>query len=207
MKTPREFRKFLDTKRGEELMLIKLVSTTESRMKENKRELRKHEEARIVLAQVAQDTQNQLSYRIGDITTLALDSVFPNPYSLSMEFVTRRNKTECDLFFIRNGNICDPIAGSGGGAVDIAALALRVASWAVRRPRNNNVLLLDEPLSHLSANLRPQASQMIRTLSQNIKLQIIMVSHAEELIEAADVLFETTLQNGVSIVHTETPML
>jgi DNA repair exonuclease SbcCD ATPase subunit len=152
---------------------------------------------------VALKTQKQLSYHISEITSLALNTIFPEPYALEADFVQRRNKTECDLFFVRNDERIDPLSASGGGTVDVAAFALRVASWSMQRPRSRNTLILDEPFKHLSTNLLPLAGEMLKQISEKLQLQIIMVSHCTELIEAADRTFQVSIKKGISSVIQE----
>lgn len=198
-----QLRNELEQRKGRKKELMALLLDTERGVQDRQRNLRRHEQAREILNKVALETQNQLSFHIGEITSLALNAVFPQPYELIAEFVQRRNKTECDLFFVREDQRVDPLTASGGGAVDVAAFALRVASWSMQTPRSRNVMILDEPFRYLSANLLPQAGDMIRQISEKLNLQIIMVTHAEELIDTADRVFFVQLKNGKSGVTQE----
>lgn len=156
------------------------------------------EQAQMIIQLVAQKTQEELEYRLSEIVSLALAAVFDDPYKLKVNFVIRRGKTECDLLFEKNGEIFDPLTSSGGGAVDIASMALRVAIWSLTQPRTRNTLILDEPFRFLSKEYQVKASIMLRELSKKLELQIIMVSHSESLIEGADKIFRTTIEKGVS---------
>ena len=146
-------------------------------------------------------TQQQLSFHISDITSLALEAVFPDPYALQVEFIQRRNKTECDLYFVRDGEKVDPLSASGGGAVDVAAFALRIASWSMTKPRTRNVIILDEPLRFLSANLQERASSMIKELSDKLGIQFIVVTHEPILANYADRTFNVSIKNGISKIE------
>jgi DNA repair exonuclease SbcCD ATPase subunit len=195
-------RKIIEQRKGRRDQIRDSIVRIQQELKEKGKELRRHEEARVIIQEVALKTQKQLSYHISEITSLALNTIFPEPYALEADFIQRRNKTECDLFFVRNEERIDPLSASGGGAVDVAAFALRVASWSMQRPRSQNTLVLDEPFRYLSANLLPLAGEMLKQISERLKLQIIMVSHCEELIEAADKTFKVTIKKGVSTVST-----
>jgi len=169
------------------------------------RDLEKHEKAREIIRKVGMQTQQQLSFHISNITTLALNAVFDDPYELKVDFVQRRNKTECDLLFVRDGHDVDPMEASGVGAVDIAAFALRIASWSMQKPHTDNTILLDEPFKHLKgADANRRALDMINEISRKMKIQIIMVSDEriprEDIIEAADRVFEVSIKDGVSKV-------
>jgi DNA repair exonuclease SbcCD ATPase subunit len=162
--------------------------------------LASHEQAREIIRAVGIQTQNQLSYNISDITSLALEAVFDDPYSLRTSFVLRRNKTECDLTFVRDGEEVDPLSACGGGAVDVASFALRIASWTMQRPRTRPVIILDEPLRFLSVDLQERASQMMKTISEKLGIQFLVVSHSSTLASYADKVFEVSIRNGKSIV-------
>ncbi len=115
--------------------------------------------------------------------------------------VQRRNKTECDLYFERDGNKMDPLSASGGGAVDVASFALRVASWSMQRPRSRNTMILDEPLRFLSADHQEQASVMIKEISQKLGIQFIIITHESILASYADKIFETKIRKGITTIQ------
>jgi len=158
------------------------------------------EEARAVIQTVSQQTQKELEYHIGEIVSLALAAVFDDPYTLRLEFVQRRNRTEADILFERDGQTYRPADASGGGAVDVAALALRIAMWSLRRPRSRATLVMDEPMKMLSKDMMPKAAAMLAEVSKRLGLQIIIVSHSQELIEGADKWFTVAINKGVSHV-------
>jgi DNA repair exonuclease SbcCD ATPase subunit len=186
--------------RGQRQQLAAEVATNTERCAVLKQEASYAEDARAVIQTVAQATQKQLEYHISEIVSLAMAAVFDSPYTLRLVFTPRRNKTEADIFFERDGEQFRSLDASGGGAVDVAALALRVAMWSLRRPRSRNTLILDEPGKFVSADLRPKMAAMLSEISKRLNLQLIIVSHAEEYIEAADKCFKVTIHNGVSNV-------
>lgn len=202
MKSISDLRKFVTTKQGERNQIQANIKETEQRKQQLEKELKAHEEAREIIRQTGLKTQETLAFHISDITTLALQAVFEDPYTLDVEFVQRRNKTECDLLFSRNEQQVDPMDASGGGAVDVASFALRVASWAMERPRSRAVIILDEPMRFLSQDLQQKASEMLKQLSDKLGLQFIIVTHEQEMANEADKIFHVTNKKGVSYVET-----
>jgi DNA repair exonuclease SbcCD ATPase subunit len=198
-----QLRNKLEQLKGSKIKLEKDIETLHQEIRINIRQLYRHEKAREIIKEVGIKTQQQLQYHISNIVSLALEAVFDDPYELSVEFVLRRNKTECDISFVRDGNKIDPLEDSGGGANDVASFALRVASWSMENPHSRNVIILDEPFKHLKgfdANIR--VLDMIKEISQKLNLQIIMISDeriSREDIEAhSDRIFEIKLKNGIS---------
>ena len=186
--------------KGERDRVTADAEASETKVATYKLDAERAEEARAIIQTVAQATQKELEYHVSEIVSLALAAVFEHPYSLRLMFVQRRNKTEADIFFERDGEQFKPIDASGGGAVDIAAFALRVAMWSLRRPRSRSVLILDEPGKFISVDLRPKMGAMLKEISKRLDLQMIVVSHAEEYIEASDKCFHVSIHNGVSKV-------
>lgn len=198
--TVRDIRNVLERRRGQSMQLTKSLNQLREELRDKKRALRHHEQAREIIRAVGLETQQQLQFHVSDITSLALESVFNDPYQLKMEFVQRRNKTECDLLFVKGDSELDPLTASGGGAVDVAAFALRIASWSMAHPRTRATIILDEPLRFLSADNQERASQMIKELSQRLGLQFIIVTHESVLASYADKVFEVSIKKGKSKV-------
>lgn len=201
----KQLRNKLEQKKGTKIGIENTMTTLRADLAEKKRDLRRHEQAREIIKEVGQKTQNQLSVHISDITSLALESVFPEPYELQVEFVQRRNKTECDLYFTREGNKVKPLEASGVGAVDVAAFALRIASWSMQLPHTSSVLLLDEPFKHLKGvEPNQRVLDMIKEISKRMNMQIITISDEriprEDIIESADRVFEISIKRKISKV-------
>ena len=156
-------------------------------------------EVRALFQKAAQDTQQKLEFHISNLVSTALAAVFDDPYTFQLEFVQKRNKTEAELWFVRNGEKMKPIDASGGGAVDVASFALRIAFWSLTK-KTRPLIILDEPFKHLSADLQNRASDMLKMLSENLCLQIILVSHIDQLISNADKEFKVSLNRGRSEV-------
>ena len=193
-------RNYLEQQKGKKAQLDQSLLLTRQDIVEKTSSLHLHEQAREVVREVGLKTQQQISFHISDITSLALEAIFKDPYKLEVEFVQRRNKTECDLFFVRTGERIDPLTASGGGAVDVAAFALRIASWSMARPRTRNTIILDEPFRFLSADNQERASTMLKELSQRLGIQFIIVTHNPTLASYADKTFEVKIKKGKSKV-------
>jgi DNA repair exonuclease SbcCD ATPase subunit len=198
MKKIELLRQKLEQRKGQRIATEQILQSLKADLKEKTRSLHRHEEAKEIIRTVGQKTQEQLSFHISDITTLALEAVFKDPYELKVDFVQRRNKTECDLLFTRDGMEVKPLDSSGGGAVDVAAFALRIASWSMMNPRTRNTIVLDEPLRFLSGDNQERASSMIKELSKRLGIQFIIVTHESILASYADRVFESTIRKGVT---------
>lgn len=198
MSTIKSLRTHLERRKGQQAQVSKTIDSLKEAIKSIRKDLRRHEQAREIIKTVGLSTQQQLQYHISDITSLALEAVFDDPYKLIVEFIQRRNKTECDLLFERDGERMNPLTASGGGAVDVAAFALRIASWSMQNPRSRNTIILDEPMRFLSEDRQEKASMMLKELSDKLGVQFIIITHEPILTEHADKIFKVSIKKGKS---------
>ena len=144
-------------------------------------------QAQALIQTTAQETQSQLKYHIQALVQNALDAVFPTVYVFKVGFELRRGQTEVDIYLDKDGEPIDPMDASGGGVVDVVTFALRVVAWSLSSTAP--VLILDEPFKWVSAGRRQICGELLRSVSDRLGLQIIMVTHDPELVQRADRIF------------------
>jgi len=156
--------------------------------------------AQALVQLVAQETQEELRYKIAGLVTLALRAVFPDPYTFIVRFTQKRGRTEAEMLVEREGLEIDPYEASGGGVVDVIAFALRLCLWRLKARRTEALMILDEPFRFVSRDLQARVGKMVSDVSRKLGLQLIIVSHEEELIDAADKVFRIKMREGISEV-------
>jgi len=159
----------------------------EENMAKAERMIARTQEAQTILQLVAEAVQQKAHEKLAQVVSSCLSTVFEDPYRFKIQFERKRGKTEAHLRFLRRGLDVDPITASGGGAVDVAAFALRVACLMLHRPRLSKIVVLDEPFKFVSAQYRENIKAMLESLTDDLGIQIIMVTHIEEL-EAGKVI-------------------
>ncbi len=205
MATIKELRQTLENKKGRRDQLQKEIDKVQESIRMDNRQLNRHERALEIVKQVGLATQKQLEYHLSEQVSLAMEAVFDDPYKLKVDFQEKRGKTEVELLFTRGELELPPIGNTGGGAIDIASLALRIAYWAMRQDKKvRPLLLLDEPFSRLKGeDANRRALSIVKQLSSNLGLQIISVSDErvsrEDIISNADRVFHISQnKEGVS---------
>lgn len=194
------FRQKIERKKGERNQLLRDLKSLKKDIQILKSEIKISEKAKGVIQYVAQEVQSKIETKINTLVTMALQSVFDNPYKFRIEFVLKRGKTECDLFFERGGNRIDPLTEAGGGVVDVAAFALRIAMW-VLSDKSNNVMVFDEPFKNINDKTREthrKVSQLVKSLSDKLKLQMIIITMLPELEEVANRRWEFSIKKGTT---------
>jgi ABC-type thiamine transport system ATPase subunit len=122
---------------------------------------------------------------IASVVSKCLSTIYgDDAYNFRIVFEKKRGKTEGRMVFERDGlELSDPEDQIGGGVIDIAAFALRLACILRSRPQLRRLVLLDEPFKHLHPDLRPIALQLLVELSKETKTQFIVVTHMTEEVE------------------------
>lgn len=167
--------------------LEQAVSDERDALKAAENLLKDTQAAQEVLQRIAQAVQQKAHERIASVVSSCLKSVFDDPYEFHIDFERKRGRTEANLRFTRRNLDVDPMTASGGGVVDVAAFALRVACLMMHRPRLSKLLVLDEPFRFVSAQYQPQIRVMLEELADDLDLQIVMVTHNPEF-EAGKVI-------------------
>lgn len=169
--------------------LLRRITTAEDTLEREKGSLDKAQaqlqncqQAQEIVQLLAEAVQQRAHQQISEVVTSCLSAVFDDPYEFKIVFERKRGRTEAQLRFVRRGLEVDPMSAAGGGAVDVAAFALRVACLVLHRPRLSKILVLDEPFKFVSAEYRPRVRQMLEELAKKMEMQIVMVTHADDLV-------------------------
>lgn len=137
------------------------------------------ETAQQVAQEVAARVQEKAHKQITAIVSKCLSSIFEDPYEFKINFERKRGKTEARLVFIKNGFERKPLRQTGGGVCDVAAFAMRLADVILSKPSCRRLIVLDEPFKNLQPMelYGPKIEALLQTLSEDLDVQIIMISH------------------------------
>lgn len=133
-------------------------------------------EAQAVIIAVAQQIQEDVHQSITHVVSRCLEAIFDDPYEFKIEFDRKRGKTEATLTFHRNGvRISDPLFSCGGGVVDVASFALRLACIVLEKPPRRRVMVLDEPFTGIRGlKNRRRMRDLLISLSEDFEVQFIL---------------------------------
>lgn len=147
-------------------------------LKEVTLHLKHARDAQEILQLVSRAVQQKAHEKISEVVTKCLCAVFgEDTYEFDIVFEMKRGKTEAQLRFLKGDSSVDPCSASGGGVVDVAAFALRIACLVLHRPRLSQVLVMDEPFKFVSSQYQDSVRTMLEDLASEMKIQIIMVTH------------------------------
>ncbi len=133
-------------------------------------------EAQGIVQHIAQALQQRAHRRISRVVSRCLAVVFDDPYEFRIDFERKRGKTEARLTFVRDGLVLsDPLNEVGGGVVDVASLALRLACLLLARPVRRRLVVLDEPFTCMRGKEnRGRMRSLLLKLSEEMGFQFVL---------------------------------
>lgn len=140
------------------------------------------EEAQRIIQAVSQSLQQSAHDQIARIVTRCLGAIFDEPYTFQIRFDRARGKTEAKLLFTRDGlELDDPINEASGGAVNLAAFALRLADLMISRPARRKFLIMDEPFTGVNRGLASRITELLEGLAKEMGIQIVFITQDDGL--------------------------
>jgi len=160
----------------------------QKKLKEHKQKQKHIEEALKFIQYTAKITQQSIEQKLSSLVTSALQTIYPEDnYQFKIKFVEKRNTTECQLLFVKDGEEYRPLEEDSGGVIDIASLALLVTFIKLEKKRP--LILADEPFRFVSRQKIGTTTQLFKNICKKLNFQIITVTHLQEIIKHADKSF------------------
>lgn len=166
------------------------------------------EEINAILIRSASVMRDKAKAHFEKIVTDALQFVSQdNTCKFIIEESMVRGKPAYEFYIetIVNGEICrkKPEESCGGGFIDIISVTAKVAYLKIfNNPKINNLcFIMDEPGKMISEQMSTKFAEYIKFLGKQFGLQIIMITHNENISSIADETFIVTKnRNGISTV-------
>jgi len=160
------------------------------------------EQVQLLFAKVSEYAREQLKTRIEETVTAALITVFGEGYTFRINLRTVGGQPAAEWQVISQyGDFevaASPEDSRGGGIVDVISIALRLAMLELVRPKPGGPVIFDEAAKMVSREYLPNLAYFFKQYAAKTEKQIILITHAEQLAEAADRSYMVTLKNGES---------
>jgi len=196
-----KFRKFLEENKALYTIISSQKEDLENKLSTLKELGKSLIEAQEILNAAGVLAQSQFQEVVEKLVTEALQYVFGENYSFELDNQIFRNQPETHMFVVKDGVRRSLEDELGGGVLDIISFALRIIFWAIQVEKTEPIFILDEPLKFVSRDKMMLVGKMLKSFSDMLGLQIIMVSHEYDLIDIADRSFLVTLSKGISHVE------
>jgi DNA repair exonuclease SbcCD ATPase subunit len=122
------------------------------------------------------------------VITLALKEIFDSEYTFKIEVVAdKRVSTKFKL--IKGDMEMELLTAVGGGVVNVVSFVLKVLILASVRPKRQQIMFLDEQFNNVSADYRPRVAKLLKSFSDQLGIQFVLITHQQEFTDAADVVY------------------
>lgn len=161
-------------------------------------------DARDLLSAVRSVVQERTYGVLQSAVSSAVASVYGPEYGCRLDVSEKRGRDEAAFSLSVSGREYELDGAVGGGVVDVAAFAARLALWAVGGDRRFPVFVLDEPFKWLGSEFCGRIVGTVRELVDAFGVQVLMVTHVPELVACGDRVWSVRLEDRVSVVERET---
>lgn len=166
------------------------ISSNQSKIEKLKVDQETHSKAIEIINYVQEQSRDKVKDTFENIVTYALRFIYSTDYEFGIEFDRRGNLGTMN-FNIKSPDFqepAEPINTSGGGVIDIVALALRMV--LLQLGEQKGPVILDESLKHLSKEYLPNAVKFLNEINKRLNRQIIFITHQQEFIDNAEYSME-----------------
>lgn len=188
---------------GQAKFLAAQLKSTRSEVNGLTQRIEDLEKISALLSSYADDQQAVVQGQIESIVSKGLKQIFNE--DLSLRVVNRMVGRRPEVDFILVSKIGDTtletsILDARGGGVAAVAGFLVQAVLVLLTPGLRPVLFLDEVFAQVSREFLEPLSAFLKELVERSELQIILVTHSEEFVQDADVVYRFSQTKGVTSV-------
>jgi predicted ATPase len=162
------------------------------------------EEVRVFFTFLAEAQRRDLEQRVEALVDYGVQTVFGPTYRFKLESELRGKAVRTEFFLVEDELKLPLLDATGGGVGDVVSFLLRVVILCLVRPVQRRVLVLDEPFKFVSASHFQTLAGLIQELSASLGIQLIMVTHKPELLDAATTVVRVRKTDAGSTALIET---
>ena len=177
----------------------KLIKS-ENKLKELSEQKEELEELNKYFTKLIADRREGIISKVLAFVTDGMQIIFDDPsIHVLLEDIVRSGKKYTRIGISVNGIETWDWSAASGGIRQAVSFLFRVIFLSMSS--NRRFMVLDEPFSALSAQYRQNIASLIKTLADDMNMQFFIVTHQDEIRDAATNLFEITQgQDGEALL-------
>jgi len=195
---------WIATKKGSKEALESNITVLDRDVRGLSSDVESYVRIRELFSTIGKSVQDRLIGYFSDLVTSMLQIIYGEEYRFELVFEIKRNKPECSPKLYKGDIVLTDLKyDMGGGILDVISFAMRLAVWSLEKPRTEPTFLLDEPFKYVSVDKLTLVGEALKEIVESLDIQLIMVSHEEELIEIADTAYRVINAKGISEIRRE----
>jgi len=155
-----------------------------------------------ILRKLAMVKEQVLRERLDNVVTRGLQLIFGSGYKSKMEFGIKRGQAVIIPKIVTEVNGIELEAdiedAHGGGLVNIVSVIYQILVLSLVKPAQRRLLFLDEPFANVSEDYLESAAEFVRQLNEKLGIQIVLITHRNQIAEVADKVYEFKLVDGIT---------
>jgi len=175
----------------------KVAESLASELEKTKDQVVLYTQALEVITSLADEARQNFKIEVDRLVTLAIKSVFSENFGFDLQMTIKNNRLQClpTITETVDGETTTytPKDDMGGSILDSIGFAFRILLQKFGREKTRKILLLDEPMKNTGhGELLTKAGGMLTELSKSLGLQLILITHDQELAEIGDRVWQVT---------------
>lgn len=161
------------------------------------------EKALTFLQDLANGRRGSMKGKIESVVTEALRAIYGPSYRVELAYSVKNNRSSMEIEMVRDtkaGEVRRDMDGFGGGVADTISVPMRLLVL-VGSKKTDRVCILDECWKHIDTNRIGLVGAFLRTLAEQLGLQVLFATHHQPLREFADRVYNISEQDGRSKVE------
>jgi DNA repair exonuclease SbcCD ATPase subunit len=197
--------RFVLQKEGENKAFLEQKKQLESHVISKKDEIILCEKVSLLVQKLTELSRKETLEKIATIVTKALQDVKDPTLEFKINYKMERNQSIAEFAILDNKlkTELDIFDSCGGTIADLVEFALKISLLLKWQPQLSKILILDESFKFVSIQDRYKLGKFIQELSNKLGIQIILISHSQELIEFADKVYRVEHDGTQSLVIPE----
>lgn len=165
-----------------------------------------HNEVLDVLRLYSEIKERDLKVQVDQVVTKGLNAIFRGEnFGSKLEFAIKRGQatvTSKLVTSIEGNEITTNVEkAESGGVANVVGFLYQLLVLSLKKPRMRQVIFADEPFKNLSDDYMEATGEFIRMLAKRLGIQVVLITHKTQLMDAADVLYKFEKKNGVTKVE------
>ena len=190
------------TMRGRLVQLNDELKEKIAKVEQSQLALDVHNEVLDLLTKYASLKEDEIKLKIDKVITKGLRAIFPDEvFDSQLDFDVKKGQAVAEPKLITGELKTDIVNADSGGVANVVGFLYQLLVLAQKKPRQKQIIFADEPFKNLSKEYLEATGEFIRMLADRLGMQIVLITHQEELKDIGDVVYRfTKVDNRTKVV-------
>lgn len=190
--------------RAERAVLRRRKTAVSSTIEESKKAVEIYTVCSDLISTAASMTQHGVKEILEDSISSAMQTVYDDKdVTFELDLSVKSKRLHAKPWVVEGENKYEPEDERGGGLLELLSFAMRVVLWSIKdQNKSRPVFILDEPLKFVGrGRMLEKAATILHSLHEGLGIQIIVITHEDEIAEIAHKAYKVTQRNGVAKIE------